>query len=174
MKLHFVTVDVFTGTQFAGNPLGVVLNAQGLSGGQMQAIAAEFNLAETTFVLPPKDPAHTAEVRIFTPRYEMPFAGHPNVGTAFALARAGTSYGRAIGRDGVTFEEKAGLVPISFLTDGTTIAGARLASPQSLTLGAEVPPELIASACSLSVDDIETRITLPASPLAARHSSWLN
>ena len=57
MKLNFVTVDVFTGTQFAGNPLGVVLNAQGLSGGQMQAIAAEFNLAETTFVLPPKDPA---------------------------------------------------------------------------------------------------------------------
>ncbi len=157
MKLHFVTVDVFTGTQFAGNPLGVVLNAQGLSGGQMQAIAAEFNLAETTFVLPPKDPTHTAEVRIFTPRYEMPFAGHPNVGTAFALARAGTSYGRAIGRDGVTFEEKAGLVPISFLTEGTAITGARLASPQSLTLGAEVPPELIAAACSLSVADIETR-----------------
>ena len=95
MKLNFVTIDVFTGTQFAGNPLGVVLNAQGLSGGQMQAIAAEFNLAETTFVLPPKDAAHTAEVRIFTPRYEMPFAGHPNVGTAFALARIGTSYGRA-------------------------------------------------------------------------------
>ena len=95
MKLNFVTVDVFTGTQFAGNPLGVVLNAQGLSDGQMQAIAAEFNLAETTFVLPPKNPAHTAEVRIFTPRYEMPFAGHPNVGTAFALARAGTSYGRS-------------------------------------------------------------------------------
>src|SRR5580692_2443854 len=108
MKLHFVTVDVFTGTQFAGNPLGVVLNAEGLSGGQMQAIAAEFNLAETTFVLPPKDPAHTAEVRIFTPRYEMPFAGHPNVGTAFALACAGASYGRPVGSDGVIFEEKAG------------------------------------------------------------------
>ena len=63
---------------------------------QMQSIAAEFNLAETTFVLPPKDSAHTAEVRIFTPRAEMPFAGHPNIGTAFVLARAGTSYGRAI------------------------------------------------------------------------------
>jgi trans-2,3-dihydro-3-hydroxyanthranilate isomerase len=156
MKLNFVTVDVFTGTQFAGNPLGVVLNAQGLSGGQMQAIAAEFNLAETTFVLPPRDPAHTAEVRIFTPRYEMPFAGHPNVGTAFALARAGTSYGRAVGGDSVLFEEKAGLVPISLLKDGAVVTGARLASPQLLTLGAEVPLELIASACSLSVDDIET------------------
>jgi trans-2,3-dihydro-3-hydroxyanthranilate isomerase len=157
MKLNFVTIDVFTGTQFAGNPLGVVLNAQGLSGEQMQAIAAEFNLAETTFVLPPKDPAHTAEVRIFTPRHEMPFAGHPNVGTAFALARAGTSYGRAVGGDSVLFEEKAGLVPISLLKDGATVTGARLASPQLLELGTEVTTELIASACTLSVDDIETR-----------------
>lgn len=157
MKLNFVTIDVFTGTQFAGNPLGVVLNAQGLSGGQMQAIAAEFNLAETTFVLPPKDAAHTAEVRIFTPRFEMPFAGHPNVGTAFALARIGTSYGRAIDGESVIFEEKAGLVPISILKEGTMVTGARLASPQPLTLGAQIPTDLIASACSLSVDDIETR-----------------
>jgi trans-2,3-dihydro-3-hydroxyanthranilate isomerase len=157
MKLNFVTVDVFTGTQFAGNPLGVVLNAQGLSDAQMQAVAAEFNLAETTFVLPPKDPAHTAEVRIFTPRYEMPFAGHPNVGTAFALARAGTSYGRPVRTDSVLFEEKAGIVPISLLKEGAAITGARLASPQLLTLGAEISTELIASACSLSVDDIETR-----------------
>jgi trans-2,3-dihydro-3-hydroxyanthranilate isomerase len=157
MKLNFVTVDVFTGAQFAGNPLGVVLNAEGLTGGEMQAIAAEFNLAETTFVLPPKDPANTAEVRIFTPRYEMPFAGHPNVGTAFALARAGQSYGRAIEGERVVFEEKAGLVPITILKDGPAVTGARLASPQSLAVGAEVPSELIASACSLSVDDIETR-----------------
>jgi trans-2,3-dihydro-3-hydroxyanthranilate isomerase len=157
MKLNFVTVDVFTGTQFAGNPLGVVLNAEGLSGGQMQAIAAEFNLAETTFVLPPKDPANTAEVRIFTPRYEMPFAGHPNVGTAFALARAGKSYGRAIEGERVVFEEKAGLVPISILRVGAVVSGARLASPQRLTVGAEVSLELIASACSLSSEDIETK-----------------
>ena len=157
MKLHFVTVDVFTGTQFAGNPLGVVLNAEGLSGGQMQAIAAEFNLSETTFVLPPKDPAHTAEVRIFTPRYEIPFAGHPNVGTAFALARAGKSYGRTVDGNSVIFEEKAGLVPISILKDGATVTGARLASPQRLSVSAEVSPELIASACSLSVDDVETK-----------------
>ncbi|MDE1936632.1 PhzF family phenazine biosynthesis protein [Bradyrhizobium sp.] len=157
MKLHFVTVDVFTGTQFAGNPLGVVLNAEGLSGGQMQAVAAEFNLAETTFVLPPKDPAHTAEVRIFTPRYEMPFAGHPNVGTAFALARAGKSYGRMIEGNSVTFEEKAGLVPIAILKEGPIVVGARLASPQRLSVGEEISAELIASACSLSVSDIETK-----------------
>jgi trans-2,3-dihydro-3-hydroxyanthranilate isomerase len=74
MRLQFQTVDVFTGTQFAGNPLAVVLNAEGLSTAQMQGIAAEFNLAETTFVRPPQHATHTAEVRIFTPRYEMPFA----------------------------------------------------------------------------------------------------
>src|SRR6202165_6020197 len=96
MQLQFQTVDVFTATQFVGNPLAVVLNAEGLSTEQMQAIAAEFNLAETTFVRPPKHSAHTAEVRILTPRYEMPFAGHPNVGTAFVLARAGVCYGRPV------------------------------------------------------------------------------
>jgi trans-2,3-dihydro-3-hydroxyanthranilate isomerase len=123
----------------------------------MQAIASEFNYSETTFVLSPRDPTHDAQVRIFTVNSELPFAGHPNVGTAFALGRIGTSYGRAIGRDGVIFEEKAGLVPITFLKDGTMVTGARLASPQSLTLGAEIPADLIASACSLSVDDIESR-----------------
>ena len=93
MQLRFATVDVFTDTRFAGNPLAVVLNADGLLTEQMQTIAAEFNLSETTFVLPPQDLANTAQVRIFTPRNEMPFAGHPNVGTAFVLARAGESYG---------------------------------------------------------------------------------
>src|SRR5258708_5580187 len=120
MRLQFETVDVFTADQFSGNPLAVVLNAEGLSSEQMQGIAAEFNLAETTFVLPPKDSAHTAEVRIFTPRGEMPFAGHPNVGTAFVLARVGTTYGRTIAGDHVVFEEKAGLVPIVLLKAAAT------------------------------------------------------
>jgi trans-2,3-dihydro-3-hydroxyanthranilate isomerase len=88
-------------------------------------------------------------------RYHLPAI--PNVGTAFALARAGTSYGRPIGGGGVIFEEKAGLVPVSFLKEGTKVIGARLASPQRLTVGAEVPVELVASACSLAPEDIETR-----------------
>src|SRR3984885_2815742 len=96
MKLNFVTVDVFTERQFGGNPLAVITNAEGLSTERMQAIAAEFNLSETTFVLPPKNPAHAAEVRIFTPKAELPFAGHPSIGTAFVLARAGESHGRNI------------------------------------------------------------------------------
>src|SRR5258707_13322066 len=89
MKRRYVTVDVFTNRPFGGNPLAVVLDAEGLSSSQMQSIAAEFNYAETSFVLAPKDPAHTANVRIFTPKAEMPFAGHPNVGTAFVLAYQG-------------------------------------------------------------------------------------
>ena len=106
MKRSVQTVDVFTDRPFGGNPLAVVLDAEGLTTAQMQAIAAEFNYAETTFVLPPKDPAHTAHVRIFTPKAEMPFAGHPNVGTAFVLAHMGR------GGDQFVFEEIAGLVPI--------------------------------------------------------------
>jgi trans-2,3-dihydro-3-hydroxyanthranilate isomerase len=157
MRLRFETVDVFTSEQFSGNPLAVVLNAEGLTSEQMQAIAAEFNLAETTFVLPPKHSVHTAEVRIFTPRAEMPFAGHPNIGTAFVLARAGTSYGRAIPQDRLMFEEKAGLVPILLLKDDAAISGARLASPQLLSVGDLVPLEVVASACGIGADDIETK-----------------
>src|SRR6266550_2459658 len=149
MKLEFATVDVFTDRRFGGNPLAVVTNAQGLSTGQMQAIAAEFNLAETTLVLPPRDAAHTAEVRIFTPKAEMPFAGHPNVGTAFVLARAGESYGRAISGDRLVFEEKAGLVPLDITREQGTVVAARLAAPQKLTLGDEVTPEIVASICGL-------------------------
>src|ERR671910_2181082 len=89
----FVTVDVFTDRRFGGNPLAVFPDAQGLSDGEMQSLASEFNLSETTFVLPPSDPANTARVRIFNRTAEMPFAGHPNVGTAFALAQLGRATG---------------------------------------------------------------------------------
>lgn len=84
----FVTLDVFTDRKFTGNQLAVLLDAQGLSPDQMQTITREFNYAESTFVLPPENPENTARVRIFTPGYEMPFAGHPTVGTAIAVARA--------------------------------------------------------------------------------------
>jgi hypothetical protein len=78
---RFVTLDVFTDRRFGGNQLAVFPEAQGLSDDEMQALASEFNLSETTFVLPPQDPANTARVRIFNRTAEMPFAGHPNVGT---------------------------------------------------------------------------------------------
>jgi trans-2,3-dihydro-3-hydroxyanthranilate isomerase len=155
MQLEFITVDVFTERRFGGNPLAVLPNASGVITGQMQAIAAEFNLAETTFVLPPQDPKHTAEVRIFTPRAELPFAGHPNVGTAFVIANEGTSFGRPVG-DPLLFEEKAGLVRLDLLKQGNASVGARLTAPQPLQRGDSIAPDIVAAACSLALADIET------------------
>ena len=84
---RFVTLDVFTDRRFAGNPLAIVLDAEGLDAAAMQAVAREFNLSETVFLLPPRDPVNLARLRIFTPAYEMPFAGHPTIGTAIWLGR---------------------------------------------------------------------------------------
>src|SRR6267143_471160 len=154
MQLEFVTVDVFTRHRFGGNPLAVVLNAEGLTTAQMQSIAGEFNLSETTFVLPPNEPQHTAEVRIFTPRAELPFAGHPNVGTAFVLARAGQSYSRAVTGDRLVFEEKAGLVRMDLTREAGVVVATRLAAPVPLSIGAEIAPEIVAEACSLNSEDI--------------------
>src|SRR5262244_2061863 len=118
MKAYaFVTVDVFTDRRFGGNPLAVFPDARGLSDDDMQSLAAEFNLSETTFVLPPADPANSARVRIFNRTSEMPFAGHPNVGTGYVLA----GLGRA--RDGLLrFEEIAGLVEVRADAGQVTIA----------------------------------------------------
>lgn len=86
MALDFHTLDVFTHTPFGGNPLAVVLDADELTPEQMQAVARELNLSETVFVLKPENPAHSAKIRIFTPARELPFAGHPTIGTATLLA----------------------------------------------------------------------------------------
>ncbi len=86
MTRRFFTLDVFADTALAGNPLAVVLDSDGLDGPRMQAIAREFNLSEAVFVLEPADPVNTARIRIFTPARELPFAGHPTVGTAALLA----------------------------------------------------------------------------------------
>ena len=156
MEVKFVTVDVFTDRQFGGNPLAVVADATGLSAQQMQSIAAEFNLAETTFVLPPEKPEHTAKVRIFTPRAELPFAGHPNVGTAFVLARSGESLA---GRSKATrwFSRKLpGWSRIDLLREASTVIGARLTAPQPLTIGDEISSDVIADACGISPADIRT------------------
>jgi len=155
MQIPFITVDVFTDRKFGGNQLAVVPDAAALTGAQMQAIATEFNLAETTFVLPPQNPSHTAEVRIFTPRAELPFAGHPNIGTAFALAKESERQGRAAS-DPMIFKEKAGLVRLSLMKEGASVVGARLAPPQSLVRGDDIEAAIIAAACSLTASDIET------------------
>ncbi len=159
MKYQFYTCDVFTETRFGGNPLAVLPEAGGLSEGQMQQIAREFNYSESTFVLP-AEMGHTRRVRIFTPSYEMPFAGHPNVGTAFVLASRG-EFGRIQSQTTVTFEEKAGLVPITIRGGGGEITSCELAAPQSLSIGGSLPVELVASALSLEATDIVTETHPP-------------
>ena len=157
MKVQFQTVDVFTDRQFGGNPVAVISDARGLSDAQMQAIANEFNLAETTFVLPPGDPANTARVRIFTPRAEMPFAGHPNVGTAFVLAQQDAVFGISVNRQKIIFEEIAGLVRMTIDSAEGRVAGASLAAPQQFRIIRNFDVAIIAQACSLEPSDIEMR-----------------
>lgn len=106
-EFSYFTCDVFTQHAFGGNPLAVIADARGLDDPEMQAIAREFNYSETTFVLPPSDPRRTARVRIFTPGGELPFAGHPTVGTAFVLASTGRSDANEM-----VFEEGVGPVPV--------------------------------------------------------------
>jgi trans-2,3-dihydro-3-hydroxyanthranilate isomerase len=151
MQRRYVTVDVFTDRAFGGNPLAVVLDAAGLSTAQMQAIATEFNYSETTFVLPPADAANDAQVRIFTVRSEIPFAGHPNVGTAFVLA---TQANKAPAR--LRFEEKAGLVPVDILTGQGGVIGAELTAPQPLKRLKQMSAEQAAACLSLSAADVKT------------------
>ena len=148
----YETVDVFTDRAFGGNPLAVFTDARGLSDAQMQALAAEMNYSETTFVLPPDDPANDARVRIFHRTAEMPFAGHPNVGTACVLARHGRD------RNGVLrFEQMAGLVEIAVERDAAgAVSGAVIAAPQALSLGVELPADRIAACAGLSLSDIVT------------------
>lgn len=131
----FVTVDVFTGKAFAGNPLAVFPDARGMTAKQMQQLAREFNYSESTFVLPPKSRMNTAQVRIFTPRDEIPFAGHPNVGTAFVLARKKDKT--------LLFEEKAGLVAVDILRTRGQVTGAMLTAPQALQIGETISSDAV-------------------------------
>jgi trans-2,3-dihydro-3-hydroxyanthranilate isomerase len=144
---------VFTDVRFGGNQLAVLPEAQGLSDRQMQQIAREFNFAETAFVFP-AERGQTRRVRIFTPATEVPFAGHPNVGTAFVLAATG-ALGPFDGQISVTFEEKAGLVPIVIRRREGGL-WCELAAPERLSLGATLPAEVLAAAVSLTADDIVT------------------
>lgn len=149
-RYAYETVDVFTQERFGGNQLAVFTDARGLSDAEMQSLAAEMNYSETTFVLPPDDPANTARVRIFTRVHEMPFAGHPNVGTAFVLARHGRDSGGVL-----RFEEIAGLVEVRVAMNAASdVASATIAAPQPLSTGVELPAEAIATCTGLTPADI--------------------
>ncbi|NQT59106.1 MAG: PhzF family phenazine biosynthesis protein [Bacteroidetes bacterium] len=153
---QYYTCDVFTDKQFCGNQLAVLPDARGLTTLQMQQIAREFNFSEITFVFPPES-GGTRKVRIFTPATEVPFAGHPNIGTACVLASIG-ELGDSYASSGIVFEEKAGPVPITFSTSGHASGDKQLwcelKAPEKFSLGAVMPVEAVAAAVSLDPDDI--------------------
>lgn len=154
MKYQYYICDVFTETRFGGNQLSVLPKAEGLTKEQMQQITREFNFSETAFVFPAKA-GHTRQVRIFTPASEIPFAGHPNVGTAFVLATIG-EFGEINSPHTIIFEEEAGLVSVTIHVAEGKIVSCELAAPQPLSLGKTVEPGLVASAVSVNRDDIVT------------------
>ena len=158
MGYRYFICDVFTDTRFGGNQLAVLPEAHGLSARQMQQVAREFNFSESAFVLPPER-GHTRRVRIFTPTTEVPFAGHPNVGTAFVLATMG-AFGPIESPITVTFEEKAGLVPV-VIGQREGALWCELSAPERLSLGKTVSAEILASAVSLVTTDVVTTTHLP-------------
>jgi len=156
-RFEFETVDVFTDRRFGGNPLAVFPEAEGIKADRMQSLAAEFNLSETTFVLPPADPANTARVRIFNRTAEMAFAGHPSIGTAFVLARR-----RAVAGGSMRLEMPAGVARVELYLDaaGEPVGGA-VEAPQALSLGGSVPVADVAACLGLTPGEICTEAHRP-------------
>src|SRR4051812_44183962 len=149
-RYEMIQVDVFTQTRFGGNQLAVLTEAEGLIDEEMQAIAREMNFSETTFVLPPTDPTADAKVRIFTPGRELPFAGHPVVGTAFVLARAG-------GKRSLRLEVKIGTLGVEADSGDGTIGSAEMEQP--VPVFEPVPnadPAVLAGLLGLDASDIMT------------------
>ena len=154
MSRSFHVLDVFTDRPFEGNPLAVVLDADGLDDAAMLAITREFNLSETVFVLPPDDPVNSAKIRIFTPGGELPFAGHPTVGTAVLLAelRAGSHLATGVV---IALEEKIGLVKVEVSRRRGGVPRAVFTLPKlSENLNIEFDPVLAARALGIDPLDI--------------------
>jgi trans-2,3-dihydro-3-hydroxyanthranilate isomerase len=153
-SFQYCTADVFTSSLFGGNQLAVFPDATGIPENAMQDIAREFNFSETTFVFPPRDARHTRQVRIFTPGGELPFAGHPTVGTAFVLATIG-----AIPLTGpetrIVFEEKVGPVPVLIRAKEGTPGFAQLSVAQLPEFESDAPaPDALARVLSLADGDV--------------------
>lgn len=154
MRRRFHTLDVFTDAPLAGNPLAVVHDADGLDGARMQAIAREFNLSETVFVFAPRDPVNSARIRIFTPGRELPFAGHPTVGTAVLLAELRAPEVVARGELALVIEEEVGPVHCT-ARRGRAGPRASFALPRlPAEAGVPVPDAALAAALGLGDADI--------------------
>jgi trans-2,3-dihydro-3-hydroxyanthranilate isomerase len=156
MKLNYLLLDVFTRERLSGNPLAVVLNADTLLDDQMQAIAREFNLSETVFVRRPQAVRHTASVRIFTPRVELPFAGHPTVGAAVVLGLQGRS-------SAVRLEEQVGLITCVMEKLDRRTGFARFGLPQLPVEAGTMPDKVrIAASLGIEIEDIGCGVYEPA------------
>lgn len=156
MKLNYLIIDVFTTQRLKGNPLAVVLNADPLSEAQMQAIAGEFNLSETVFIMRPQAVRHTAAVRIFTPAVELPFAGHPTVGAAVVLGMNTRS-------SAIRLEEKIGVITCVMEKVGKEGGFARFSLPRLPGEVGKAPTTAqIAATLSLTEDDIGCAPYAPA------------
>lgn len=160
-SLRYVTADVFTSAPFTGNQLAVVFGADGLPDATLQAITREFNYSETVFVFPPQDPAHTRRVRIFTPEEELPFAGHPTVGTAHVLVALGEV--KASGDEvTVVLGEGVGPVPVRVRLEHGVPVHAQLTTamlPQETSNSPSL--EILADVLSLSVEDFVGSAHMP-------------
>ncbi|WP_457798344.1 PhzF family phenazine biosynthesis protein [Methylocystis sp. S23] len=162
LGLTYHLLDVFTDRRFTGNPLAVVEGADALSDAQMQAVAREFNLSETVFLLEPRDPVHSARMRIFTPAAELPFAGHPTIGAAALLAE--TRARDLLSRHGVAvaLECALGLIHCEALRGSGGVAYAELTLPGTpTTLEGAPPPRALAEALSLAPEEIGFGAHLP-------------
>jgi trans-2,3-dihydro-3-hydroxyanthranilate isomerase len=152
--MRFFTADVFTDRLFGGNQLAVFPQAGGLDTRVMQSIARELNISETVFVFPPSDPAHTRRLRIFTPASELPFAGHPTIGTAFVLASVG-EVPLGAGGASIVFEEGVGPVAVTVRAEQGRPGYCELTAARLPEEGPTPPPlEEIASAISLRPEDL--------------------
>jgi len=158
---QFVIADVFSSTPFGGNQLAVFTDARGLSTRAMQALAREINFAESTFVLPPEDPRHAIRLRIFTPMAEVPFAGHPNVGSAVVLAsldriaagveRAEVVFGEGVGPVGIQVERRRDGTYARLIREAPVERPASPPDPAAAAAALSLPREAIRSAWSASV-----------------------
>ena len=161
MKKYF-TVDVFTNKLFGGNPLAVFIDAEKLSTSQMQSIASEINYSETAFVLKPDNPKNSAKVRIFTPKSELSFAGHPNVGTGFILSKNPELIPGEYSNEKLVFEEIAGLVDIfpQYEKDNI-IKGCSIKAPSNFKISSILPVSIIADCLSVSEKSISIKRSKP-------------
>lgn len=151
MSRAYAVYDVFTDTRLAGNPLAVVFESEGLTSEAMQAITRELNLSETVFVMPAANPNHSASLRIFTPAYELPFAGHPTVGTAVALAEQRQLQGEAV----LVLEEKIGAITCTVNSSGGVASFARFDLPrQSQPIDFAADSAQVAEALGLQAEQI--------------------